>query len=125
MDRWTIKDFVGSYLGWTPETADSDGVNFTHDTVELYLDEKPYALTLSRIPPTLEELDLEMRDVVRFRDRAGANWKTGIVMGTNPDGSVKISQDSNGFSRSIMPEFIEKKGTGKRGAAKWISLSPG
>lgn len=51
MDRWHIKDFVKEYLNWTPETADKDGVNFTHDTVEIYLDEKPYALSLDRIPP--------------------------------------------------------------------------
>jgi hypothetical protein len=123
--RWTVEDFTREYLSWRKDNEEEVGVSFSNEGMEIYLDEKPYVLTLTPIPPTLAELGLEMRDVVRFRDRAGANWKTGTVRGTNKDGSVVICQDSNGFSRSIMPEFVEKKGTGKRGAAKWISLSPG
>lgn len=126
MERWTIEQFAATYLSWTKKNAEEVGVEFANDGIKLYSDDgKPYLLTLEPIPPTLEELGLELRDVVRFRERPGANWKTGIVKGTNKDGSVVINQDSNGFSRSIHVEFIEKKGTGKRGAAKWINISPG
>lgn len=120
MSRWTTKDFVDHYLEWT-----DDDVEFTDLGIEFYLDDQRYALSLKPLPPTLEELGLEARDVVRFRERPGANWKMALVKGTNLDGSVELIQESNGFYRSIHPEFIEKKEEGKRGASKWISITPG
>lgn len=92
-----MRDFVKEYLEWSEDDFES----LSDDEVKFYLDERLYTLSLALQPPTLEELGLELRDTVRFRERPGANWKTGTVFGTNKDGSVVIHQDSNGFSRSI------------------------
>ncbi len=120
----TIVQFLVECLGAEDEVIRSDARKgtITNTTIDFPLNGRDYRLSFTILPPKLEDLGLEIRDAVRFRERPGANWKTGLVKGTNTDGSVELVQDSNGFSRSIYPEFIEKKGVGKRGAVTWVSL---
>jgi len=95
-----------------------DRVEFTDD------DDKRYYILVTPVPAKLSDYDLVPLDAIRFRDKAGANWKEGQVKDINEDGSVWIIQTSNKASRSIHPEHIEKKGTGKRGGSTWKSITP-
>lgn len=118
-DRITTRDFVKQFVGWDDQDCQ---FNDRDNTVEVSLGGRSYSLSLTPMAPKLEEFGLKVRDEVRFREKPNGNWKTGIVLGANPDGSLNLKQDSNGFARSIHAEHIEKKGVGKRGGSTWISL---
>src|SRR4029450_9104022 len=49
-------------------------------------------------PPTLEALGLAVVDRVRWRERPGARWSEGRVVGRERDGSVGVREDGRGAS---------------------------
>ena len=67
----------------------------------------------------LSGLALHPGDRVRFRRAAGQHWQEAVVEGWERDGSVAL-RDSNGASRSIMPELMEVHVTTPKGKGRWV-----
>ncbi len=71
------------------------------------------------VPPDgLADLGLVAGDQVRWRDRPGARWREGRVVGRERDGSVAV-RDGRGASRALRHERLEVATRGPRGAATW------
>jgi hypothetical protein len=70
----------------------------------------------------LERLGLRPGEQVRWRRKSGSHWNKGRVIGLEADGSVAV-RDAQERWRSIVPEQLEAKSTGRRGAARWESVS--
>ena len=70
-------------------------------------------------PPPLEALGLAVGDRVRWRERAGARWSEGRVVGRERDGSVGVRDDGHGASRALVPERLEVRVPGPRGGRGW------
>jgi hypothetical protein len=68
--------------------------------------------------PDLRALGLATGDQVRWRDRAGARWREGRVVGRERDGSVGV-RDGRGASRALRPERLEVRVRGPRGGVVW------
>jgi len=66
----------------------------------------------------LAPLGLVAGDRVRWRDRSGARWREGRVVGRERDGSVGV-RDGRGASRALRPERLEVATRGPRGGATW------
>jgi hypothetical protein len=71
--------------------------------------------------PGLESLGLHAGDRVRFRKVAGGRWQEAVVAGREKDGSVTL-HDAKGATRSIIPERLEVRSSGARGAVTWTPL---
>jgi hypothetical protein len=81
--------------------------------------------TLSATPPAAPSLDamgLRPGDKVRWRRKAGGHWQEGVVIGLEADGSVAL-RDRQGRWRSIVASQLEARGKGRRGGARWESVS--
>ncbi len=70
-------------------------------------------------PPPLEALGLTVGDRVRWRERPGARWSEGRVVGRERDGSVGVGADGRGASRALMAERLEVRVPGPRGGRGW------
>jgi hypothetical protein len=70
----------------------------------------------------LDRLGLWPGDAVRWRRKAGGHWHQGVVIGLESDGSVAV-RDGQGRWRSIVAEQLEARGEGRRGGARWESVS--
>jgi hypothetical protein len=66
----------------------------------------------------LEALGLTMGDRVRWRERPGARWSEGRVIGRERDGSVGV-RDGRGASRALVAERLEVRVPGPRGGRSW------
>jgi hypothetical protein len=66
-------------------------------------------------PPPLEALGLAVGDRVRWRERPGARWSEGRVVGRERDGSVGVRDDGRGASRALVAERLEVRVPGPRG----------
>jgi hypothetical protein len=66
----------------------------------------------------LGELGLARGDRVRWRERPGARWSEGKVVGRERDGSVGV-RAGNGASRALVAERLEVRGRGPRGGHVW------
>lgn len=73
-------------------------------------------------PPDLAALGLTAGDRVRWRDRSGARWREGRVVGRERDGSVGI-RDGRGASRALRHERLEVASRGPRGGATWEAVA--
>jgi hypothetical protein len=69
-------------------------------------------------PPDLRALGLVAGDRVRWRDREGARWREGRVVGRERDGSVGV-RDDRGASRALRPGRLEVRSRGPRGGTVW------
>ena len=69
--------------------------------------------------PPLEALGLAVGDRVRWRERPGARWSEGRVVGRERDGSVGVRDDGRGASRALMAERLEVRVPGPRGGRAW------
>jgi hypothetical protein len=69
-------------------------------------------------PPDLRALGLVAGDRVRWRDREGARWREGRVIGRERDGSVGV-RDDRGASRALWPGRLEVRARGPRGGTVW------
>lgn len=67
---------------------------------------------------TLEDLNLCVGDIVRFRRTSGTAWHEAKVVGVERDGSVAL-RDEKGAARSIAPERLEVRVRSRRGARGW------
>ena len=75
------------------------------------------------IPPLpLEALGLTVGDRVRWRERAGARWSEGRVIGRERDGSVGV-RDGRGASRALVAERLEVRVPGPRGGRAWEAVA--
>ncbi len=70
---------------------------------------------------TLLELGLRPGEPVRFRRRDSGHWHEGVVVALEKDGSVTV-HDLDGAARSLPPERLEVRTTGRRGARRWEPL---
>jgi hypothetical protein len=75
---------------------------------------------------TLEDLQLAAGEVVRYRPVGGGRWREARAHGRGADGSVTVV-DANGAVRSLRPEAVEVRATGRRargrrGASGWEPL---
>jgi hypothetical protein len=70
------------------------------------------------VPPPLEALGLAVGDRVRWRERPGARWSEGRVVGRERDGSVGV-RDGRGASRALMAGRLEVRVPGPRGGRGW------
>ena len=68
--------------------------------------------------PPLEALGLAVGDRVRWRERPGARWSEGRVVGRDRDGSVAV-RDGRGASRALMAGRLEVRVPGPRGGRGW------
>jgi len=66
----------------------------------------------------LEALGLTTGDRVRWRERPGARWSEGRVIGRERDGSVGV-RDGRGASRALVAERLEVRVPGPRGGRSW------
>jgi hypothetical protein len=66
----------------------------------------------------LVELGLAPGDRVRWRERPGARWSEGKVVGRERDGSVGV-RDGNGASRALVADRLEVRARGPRGGPMW------
>jgi hypothetical protein len=73
-------------------------------------------------PPPLEGLGLAAGDRVRWRERAGARWSEGRVIGRERDGSVGV-RDGRGASRALVAERLEVRIAGPRGGRAWEAVT--
>lgn len=73
-------------------------------------------------PPDLAELGLAFGDRVRWRDRSGARWREGRVVGRERDGSVGV-RDGRGASRALRHDRLEVATRGPRGGATWEAVA--
>ena len=69
----------------------------------------------------LEQLGIRAGDRVRFRRKPEGRWHEGVAIRRERDGSLGV-RDGKGASRAIPLEFVEVKGEGPRGAARWEPL---
>ena len=69
----------------------------------------------------LARLGLCPGDRVRFRRRERGQWQEGVVSGMHRDGSVAL-HDEDGRARALLPERLELRTTGPRGATTWEPL---
>jgi hypothetical protein len=72
--------------------------------------------------PVLDDLNIELGAVIRFRLRADENWTTGNVNGDCKDGSLSII-DQYGKWRAIMPENVMLLTRGPRGGRSWTKIT--
>lgn len=68
--------------------------------------------------PVLDALGLAPGDRVRFCEPGGGRPEDAVVLGGEPDGSVRL-RDGRGAIRSVPPGRLEVRTTGPRGAARW------
>jgi hypothetical protein len=66
----------------------------------------------------LVELGLAPGDRVRWREREGARWSEGRVVGRERDGSVGV-RDGRGASRALVADRLEVRVRGPRGGRLW------
>ena len=66
----------------------------------------------------LEALGLNIGDRVRWRERSGARWSEGRVIGRERDGSVGV-RDGRGASRALVAGRLEVRVPGPRGGRSW------
>ena len=67
---------------------------------------------------TLDELNLQPGDRVRFKRTSGSAWHEAKVVGVERDGSVAL-RDAKGAARSIAPYRLEVQVRSRRGALGW------
>ena len=67
---------------------------------------------------TLDDLNLQPGDRVRFRRTSGSAWHEAKVVGVERDGSVAL-RDAKGAARSIAPDRLEVHVRSRRGALGW------
>lgn len=61
--------------------------------------------------------------IVRYRLRAGARWRTGRLVGTEADGTLRITDDTSGGLRSLPAERVERRVSGRQGALRWAAFT--
>jgi hypothetical protein len=71
--------------------------------------------------PLLERLGVRVGEAVRFRRRPGGHWCEGVVTGLERDGSLGV-RDADGRARALLPEAVEVRRDGPRGARRWEPL---
>lgn len=67
---------------------------------------------------TLDELNLQPGDRVRFKRTSGSAWHEAKVVGVERDGSVAL-RDAKGSARSIASDRLEVQVRSRRGALRW------
>lgn len=57
----------------------------------------------------------------RYRNQHGGDWTKGFVRSINGDGSVEMTCEYTGATRTIFPDRVEYKTRGPRGGTVWVS----